>query len=91
MKTESNAKLSNGWEIKVAKSFEEVEAVRDIWVQMQHSESMQALNTDIDRYLAVVESLKETVQPYVFVFYYDSDLKAIVVGRIEKRRITCRV
>ena len=91
MKSESDAKPCDEWEIKVAKSFEEVEAVRDIWVQMQRGESMPALNTDIDRYLSVVESLKETVQPYIIVLYYDGDPKAIVIGRIEMRRITCRV
>ncbi len=91
MNKRSDIRPSNEWEIVIAKNFEEVEDVRDIWIQMQRGESMPSLNTDIDRYLSVVESLKETVQPYVIVFYYDSDPKAIVVGRIEKRRITCRV
>ena len=91
MKTESNAKSCDKWEITIAKNFEEVEAVRDIWLQMQHGESMPVLNTDIDRYLSVIESLKETVQPYIIVLYYDSEPKAIVIGRIETRRIICRV
>ena len=90
-KKESDIQSCDEWKIVVAKSFEEVEAIRDIWMQMQRSESMPALNTDIERYLSVVESLKETVQPYIIVLYYDSDPKAIVIGRIEKRRITCRV
>jgi len=91
MKTESDAKPCDGWEIKAVKSFEEIELFRDIWVQMQRGESMPALNTDIERYLSVVESLKETVQPYIIVLYCDSDPKAIMIGRIETRRITCRV
>lgn len=91
MKTEFETKSCDEWEIKIAKSFEEVEAIRDIWMQMQHDESMPALNTDIDRYLSVVESLKETAQPYIIVLYYNGAPKAIVVGRIETRRITCRV
>lgn len=91
MKTESQMKTCNEWEIKVAKSFEEVEAIRDIWLQLQHEESLSALNTDIDRYLTIVESLKETVRPYVIVVYYNSAPKTIVIGRIETRRITCRV
>jgi hypothetical protein len=91
MKKESDAKTCDEWEIKVAKSFEEVEAVRDIWEQMQRGESMPVLNADIDRYLSVVESMKEEVQPYVTVFYYDGNPKAMVIGRIERRRITCRV
>ena len=91
MKTESDAKTCDEWEIKVAKSLEEIEAVREIWEQMQRNESMPVLNADIDRYLSVVESLKEEVQPYVIVLYYDSNPKAMVIGRIERQRITCRI
>lgn len=91
MKTEFKTKSCDGWEIKVAKSFEEVEAIRDIWIQMQQEESVPTLNTDIDRYLSVMESLKETAQPYVIVIYNNSAPEAIVIGRLEKRQITCRV
>ena len=91
MKTESEVTTYDEWEIKVAKSIEEIEAVRDIWMQMQRSESQPALKTDIDRYLSVVESLKETAQPYIIVIYYNSIPQAIVIGRIETKQITCRV
>jgi len=86
----SDEKTCDEWEIKVAKSLEEIEVVRDIWERMQRNESMPVLNADIDHYLSVVESLEE-VQPYVIVFYYDSNPKAMLIGRIERRRITCRV
>jgi hypothetical protein len=91
MKTESDAKACDEWEIKVARSLEEIEAVREIWDQMLRSESTPVLNADIDRYLSVVESMKEEVQPYVIVLYNDSNPKAIVIGRIEKHRIKCRI
>jgi len=91
MKTEADAKPCDEWEIKVAKSFEEVEAVRDIWKRMQRFESAPILNTDIDRYLAVVESVNEAVQPCVMVLYCDGAPKAMVIGRLERQRITCRV
>lgn len=91
MRKESDTQSCDEWEIIVAKSFEEVEAIRDIWVQMQCSESMPALNSDIDHYISVVESLKEAAQPYIIVLYYQGDPKAMVVGRIERQRITCRV
>ncbi len=91
MKTEFDTKSCDGWKIKIAKSFEEVEAIRDIWIQMRRDESVPALNTDIDRYLSVVESLKETAQPYIIALYYNSAPEAVVIGRIETRRITCRI
>lgn len=91
MKTESNAKTCDGWKITVVNSLKEVEAIRDIWIKMQKEESVPALNTDIDRYLSVMESLKDTAQPYVIVLYNNSVPEAIVVGRLETRQITCRV
>lgn len=91
MKMESEAKTNDGWVIKVAKSLEEVEAFRPIWEQMQHNESMPALNADIDRYLSVVESLEKQVQPYVIVLYHNGDPKAMIIGRVERRQIICRV
>jgi len=82
---------SDKWKVVVARDVEEVEGIREIWVQMQRGESMPALNSDIDHYLSVVESLEEEVQPYVIVLYYDGNPRAMVIGRIETRRITCRI
>jgi hypothetical protein len=78
-------------EIIIVKSFEEIETIRQIWEQMQHNESKPALNADIDHYLSVVESLEKQVQPYVMVLYHNSDPKAMIIGRIEKQQITCRM
>jgi hypothetical protein len=91
MRNESDTQPCDKWEIIVAKSIEDIEAVRDIWVQMQGAESLPALNSDIDHYLSVVESLKQAAQPYVIVLYYQGNPKAMVIGRIERQRITCRV
>ena len=91
MKTEFKTTSCDGWKIKVAKSFEEIEAIRDIWMHMQQDESVPTINTDIERYLSVMESLKDMAQPYIVVLYNNDDPKAIVIGRIETRQITCRV
>lgn len=91
MKTELEAKTCDVWEVKIAKSIEEIEAVREIWEQMQRAESMPALNSDIDHYLSVLESLEEEIQPYVIVLYNNDNPKAMVIGRIERQQITCRV
>lgn len=82
---------SSDYEVVTATSFKEIEAIRPIWEQMQCSESIPVLNAHIDRYLAFVESMKEKVRPYVIILYHDGDPKAMLIGRIEKRRITCRV
>ena len=84
-------KLSSDYEVVTATSFKEIEAIRPVWEQMQCSESIPILNAHIDRYLTFVESMKETVRPYVIILYHDGDPKSMLIGRIEKRRITCRV
>jgi hypothetical protein len=38
-----------------------------------------------------MESLGESAQPYILVLYDNNDPKAIVIGRIETKQITCRV
>ncbi|TFG90319.1 MAG: GNAT family N-acetyltransferase [Candidatus Atribacteria bacterium] len=91
MKKGSDIRPSKGWEIVVAQNFEEVEAVRDIWVQMQQAESITVLNANIDRYLTYVESMEGTVRPHVIILYYDGDPKAMVIGRIERHQIPCRL
>ena len=82
---------SDQWKVVVARDVEEVEAIRPIWEQMQHDEPRPAPDADIDRYLSVVESMKETARPYVMVLYYDGNPRAMVMGRVEMRRVTCRV
>jgi hypothetical protein len=91
MNKESYTQPSDELETIVIKSFEEIEAVRRIWEQMQADESMPALNADIDRYLSVAKSLEGQVHPHIIVLYRNGDPKAIIIGRIEKRQIKCRV
>lgn len=91
MKTEPEAKTCDRWEIEVVKSLDEVEAVHGIWKQMHRSESMPALNSDIDRYLTFIESMKESVRPHVIILYCNGSPKAMVIGRIENQKITCRL
>ncbi|HCO96266.1 MAG TPA: hypothetical protein DIU00_20390 [Phycisphaerales bacterium] len=90
-KKESEIQSCDGWKIVVAKNFREIEAIRPIWEQMQRGESAPSINADIDRYLSVLEAMKEAAQPYVIVLYQDGDPKAMVMGRIETRQITCRI
>ncbi len=79
------------WRTVVAGNVEEVEAVRGIWEQMQRNERVPAINADVDRYLAVLESMKDTVRPCIILLYEDDSPKAMVIGRIEGRRVTSRL
>ena len=91
MKTEYETKSCDGWDIKVAKSFEEIEAIRPIWEQMQSAEPCPVPNTDIDRYLSVVKTRGDDVRPYIMVFKYDGRPVTMIIGRIEQQRLDLKL
>ena len=81
------AQLSCDCEIVTATNIEEIEAIRPIWEQMQRAMPHPVPNADIDRYLSVIESSDEDIQPYVMVMKCDGHPAAITIGRIEKRQL----
>ena len=74
-------------EIITATNFEEIETVRSIWEQMQREEPYPIPNADIDRYLSVIKTSGDDVQPHIMVMKCDGHPAAITIGRIEKRRL----
>ena len=91
MKNKFNMITSEKWSIVVARSIKEIENIRPIWEQMQQDESLPILNVDIEHYLANVESMGESVQPHIIVLYYNNTPKAMVIGRIERNKIPCKL
>jgi hypothetical protein len=79
--------LSGDCEIVAATNFEEIEAIRPIWEQMQRDEPRPVPNADIDRYLSVVKTSGDDMRPHVMVMKCDGHPVAIAIGRIEKRRL----
>jgi hypothetical protein len=69
-------------EIRVARSLPEVEALREPWVGWSgHRDS------DIDFYLMIVQSYPEVVRPHVIALYRNGKPDAILVGRLERKRL----
>ena len=91
MKKESDKQVPDEWKIVVARNFEEIEAIRPIWEQMQRSEPCPVLNADIDRYLSVVKTRGDDVRPYVILMKRDDQPVAIMIGWIEKRRLDLKL
>ncbi len=91
MKKEPDKQSSGEWKIIVARSFEEIEAVRPIWEQMQRNEPRPALNADIDRYLSVIKARGDDVRPHVMLMKYNGHPAAITIGRIEKRQLDIKL
>ena len=79
--------FSGDCEIVAATNFEEIEAIRPIWEQMQRDEPHPAPNADIERYFSVVKTSGDDVQPYVMLMKCDGHPAVIMIGRIEKRRL----
>ena len=84
MKTKSDLKSNNGLEMKVALNFEQIEAIRPIWEQMQRSEPYPVPNSDIDIYLSAVRTGGEDVRPYIILVRQNGNPLAMLIGRIEK-------
>jgi len=81
----------NDWEVTIVRTFKEIEAIRDIWEQMQHNESSAQVNADYDRYLSVLKAAGDNVQPYIILIEQKGHPMTMVIARIDKRRIICRI
>ncbi|OHB60977.1 MAG: hypothetical protein A2168_07170 [Planctomycetes bacterium RBG_13_50_24] len=79
--------LSCDCEIVTATNIEEIEAIRPIWEQMQRAMPHPVPNADIDRYLSIIKTRGEDVQPHIIVMKCDGHPAAITIGRIEKRQL----
>jgi hypothetical protein len=83
--------MSDDYEIITATNFEEIEAIRPIWEQMQSDEPCPVPNSDIDRYLSVVKTSGDDVRPNIMVMKCDGRPVAIMIGRIEQHRFDLKL
>lgn len=75
-----------GVRVLVARSEEEVEAIRKVWNSWQWNP-----NADIDFYLQVLRSRTEIIRPHVLVLYRDGSPVAMLVGRIVHSEVEARL
>lgn len=74
---------NSGPKIEVARSLDEVAALRSVW------ESMQAPpDADLDFFLTLFKTRSEFLRPHVISVKSNDTLESILVGRIERTRIT---
>lgn len=72
--------------IRIARSVSEIEEIREVWSSWEgHRDS------DIDFYLAFIESSPETVRPHVIVIYRKERPDAMLIGRLEQVRIELKI
>ena len=78
--------ISKSYDIKIARSVEEVKELRAIWKKMQCHP-----NADIDTYLTVLSSREDILRPHVMTLYMNPDPISMVVGRIEYLRLELKI
>lgn len=78
-------------EIIKATNFEEIEAIRPAWERLQNNASCPIINAKIDRYLSVIKTSDDDMQPCVLLASRGGEPEAILVGRLEKHRLVCRI
>lgn len=76
----------NGLHVRVARSVQEIEAIREIWTAWQWHP-----NAEIDFYLHVLRSEPEILRPHVLVLYRDGMPVAMLVGRLVQSQIEARL
>jgi hypothetical protein len=73
-------------EVRVARSVPEVEALREPWMGWPgHRDS------DIDFYLMILQAYPEMLRPHVVAIYRGGKPEAILVGRLDKKKVTFNV
>lgn len=72
--------------LQVAKTVEQVHAIRDVWLTMQSNPA-----ADLDFYLTLLKTRPEILRPHVITLSSNGNIVSMLVGRIEKVRPTVGV
>jgi hypothetical protein len=81
-----NGSATQSVEIRVARSREEVEKIREIW-----SARSAHRDTDIDFCLEVIWARKEVLRPHVIVIFRNGEPETLLVGRLESYRMDGKI
>ena len=79
------------WRVTVARNVQEIEAIRPVWEQLQENELSPVPNSHIDRFMAYICAKEGSAQPYTLLFQYNNCPKAMVICRIEKNSLKCKI
>ncbi len=77
--------------VAIARSFKEIEPLREVWRELQSREFSPKPNVDIDRYVSVIETSNGEVKPHVMLFERGNHPVAMVVSRVEKHRVNLKL
>jgi hypothetical protein len=78
-------------EIVTIRDLEGIESIRSVWEEMQCREPFPVPNADINRYIASVKAIGDEALPHVILIKCGGNPAAMVIGRIESRRLNLRL
>jgi hypothetical protein len=82
----AGAEPSDNMQVRIARDFAEVESLRDAWSKWPgHRDS------EIDFYLMILRSYPEVLRPHVIALYRNGQPEAILIGRLEEKKLAFRV
>ena len=76
---------------KIIRSLEEVRSVRPIWEKVQAREAHPRVNTDIDRYLSLIQANTQQTQPYIILVKRNNITISLLIGYINISPIQCNL
>ncbi|MEJ2647395.1 MAG: hypothetical protein P8016_03165, partial [Sedimentisphaerales bacterium] len=83
--------MTEGWEIETATTLEEIERLRDVWQGIQLREPFPQINADHDRFVSLLKSKGEGVQPHVMLITNYGQFMTLVSGWIITLRIDFQI
>lgn len=91
MRLERRSSGPGSFEVLVARDTDAVESLRSDWVNLQANEPAPNINSDIDRYLSVVNSMHDTTAAHVILLRRDERPEAMLIGRLGEEKIRIQV
>ncbi len=85
--TAVKASLASGYDVRVARTVEELEELRPAWLELQGTR----VTSDPDYYRTLLDSEPHIIRPHVVLLEKDGAPWGMVIGRIEERTIACRI
>jgi len=83
--------MTDNMEISYIRTFEEIEGIRPIWEHLQAKENFPKINADIDRYLSIIKTVREEIQPYILLVKQNDVVVGMLIGHIYRNPIKCNL
>jgi len=81
---------TKNWDVITIRDLDGIESIRSIWEQMLNKETSSAPNADIDRYLACLNTTSDDARPHIILIKNSDRPAAMIIGKIEKHRVTLK-